>query len=529
MQSTTAPAPFPSSGDKLLSRGSGDVLGQVMNVPGFATPEPATIQTWRKMRANPTVAIARIASGAPVRANQWSYEADDGISPDAVAVVQRSIDRLRVSIVKHALTALDYGFAAFETTWQVDSGSLVPWSLRPLLPDTTEAIVDECGQVVGAEHQAIPITAANLLWFSYDGEADAPYGRSRHENIRSVWSAWTDTLARLGKYTTKTSGVIPMIQYPEGKSRDATGSEVDNFELAKKVLSNLSLGAGVAMPNTLVQWAAEAVNRGVDITQLRAWIITFLESRAGHGDEYLAALQHFERLMLRGWLVPERSVTEGQHGTNAEAETHGDFAIAAASHVLEDIIACVQTQLVDRMLRLNYGPGHEGTIRVKAAELDVGLRDWLRGLISSAVTGPLGPDLLGRVVAIDQLLDLTGAPRREDGPVDLAPTTIADNVARTNHDPSTTDNAPTSEVGLTAAQITSVITVLERMQDGLLTPAVASELLLAVGMNADAVGRVVASMQTIETVVPTTPPTMPPRGSEGDAMSRSIAALWKLG
>ena len=405
------------------SAGVGDASTTGGTVPGYTRAPDASLTVYRRMRTCPTIAIARIAAMAPVRATPWKIDHDDGVSEDAIAAVQEIIDVHRVAIVKHALTALDYGFAAFEIVWEIRAGLIVPTRFVPLAVDVVEALVDPddparlAGAKVGAESR---LPAAKLLWFAYDSEAASFYGRPRNENVRDSWAKWVQTAERLGKYIGLTSSSVPMIEYPEGVSKDASGSDVDNFELAKRVLESLASGRGVTMPNTLVAWAEEAIKRGVDIAKLKAWSIGFIERASGFGGEYVEAMRYFDSLMLRGWLVAERAITEGQNGTKAEAESHGDFVIRAASEVSEDLIGAFNEQVLGPFLRMNWGHDAERAIQVVPAAIDGATLAWLRQVGSSVLTSPTNIGMLLEMVELDALMDAIGVPRRAGAAQDAA-------------------------------------------------------------------------------------------------------------
>lgn len=403
--------------------GVGEVTGSVASGMGYTAAPSASLEVYRRMRACPSIAIARVAATTPIRATPWALDHDDGVSEEALAAAQEIIDVHRLAIVKHAIKALDYGFSAFEIEWDIRNGLVVPVRFVPLAVDVTEALVDPedptrlAGAKVGTDAR---LPAAKVLWFSYDSEAGSFYGRSRNENVRNEWAKWSQTVERLGNYIGQTSSSVPMIEYPEGVSKDGSGADIDNFELAKKVLVNLSAGRGVAMPNSLVAWAEEAIKRGVDVAKLKAWSIDFIERSAGFGGEYIQSLRYFDSLMARGWLVAERAVTEGQMGTKAEAEAHGDFVIRAAAEVTEDLTVAFNEQVLGPFLRMNWGKDAERAIQVVPSSTDPATLAWLRGLVASVLTNPTNLGLLLDMVELDGMLDTVGVQRRANASQDSA-------------------------------------------------------------------------------------------------------------
>jgi len=367
------------------------------------------------MRGCPTIAIARLAATAPIKRTPWVIDADADIEPAIVKQAQEIIDLHRSEILRHALTALDYGFAAFEVEWTRVNGLIVPAAFIPQPPDESQALIteDEPGRLAGAEFgSSRRVPRAKVLWITHDSEATGFYGRSRGENVCTVYAAWIDTLSRVGRYTNKTAGVVPMVEYPEGRSQDRSGRDVDNFEIAEKVLAGLGSGKGVTMPNSLVAWADEAMKRGIDVTSLKAWSIQFLESQPGHGDEYIGIMRYLDSLIMRGWLVPERAATEGQMGTKAEAEAHGDVAASIADQFAGDIVTAVNRYVIEPMLRMNLGLGRERALVLATAPVDREAIAWQRQLMTTVLGTQPNPQLLLSLVQMDALIDATGLPRR---------------------------------------------------------------------------------------------------------------------
>ena len=248
--------------------------------------------------------------------------------------------------------------------------------------------------------------------FTYDGEAGNFYGRSRHESIRThAWGPWTELSRKRNQYFAKVAGVVPVIEYPEGESRDAHGAVQSNFDLARAVLQNLGQGKGVAMPNIFARYAGDLARSGIDLEQLKAWHISFLETNEQHGREFTETMRHLESLMLRGWLVPERAVTEGQYGTKAEAGEHAKLALTAAELLLEDILRCVNWYLVNPLVVLNFGRRAENSVTLVRGGLDPAEQAFFRELIQKVLAAPSNVQTLWEMLDVEAMLDGVGLPR----------------------------------------------------------------------------------------------------------------------
>ena len=105
-------------------------------------PTGGSYATYRAMRKDPTISLARTAMGAIVLAGNWSLEADDDVNNEVVAEVQSWLMPLRETIVGNAVYGgIDFGWAPFEVIWAYESGKdgvgrIIP-AVKPLLQDMT--------------------------------------------------------------------------------------------------------------------------------------------------------------------------------------------------------------------------------------------------------------------------------------------------------------------------------------------------------------------------------------------------------
>jgi len=394
------------------------VAGNYTTLVGFSAAPVRAYRTYRAMRNNPTIAIARMAATAPIRAASVSTEAPD--APDEmIDFIDECIVERFGDIVADALFSLDYGWKPFEKVWgaRTWNGRQVIWldKLKPLRVDDTIVLVDRLtGGFMGLQQGDVILPAPNAFVVTHDGEDGNFYGRSRHENIREhAYQPWLDTLDRMGKYINKASGVIPMVRYAPGMAQDAAGTEKDTFELAKAALDQLGKGTGIVYPIALMKGYETLARAGANIADLMAWKIEFLEVQSGHGAEFIEMLRHFERLMLRGWHVPERTVAEGTTGTRADSESAGDVATLASEEVLSNIVQHVNWHIIDPLLALNFGEDARGMVQIKAAPLVDTRAAFLSRLAEAVFTNPGNIDLLLSMVDMDALLDQAGLPKSE--------------------------------------------------------------------------------------------------------------------
>jgi len=394
--------------------------GQVILGGGQLRPVPGgTYATYRRMRANPTVALARTVATLPQRMAEIAFEArDDDVPEPWLEFIRDTVTPLWQSYVNDAVRALDFGWTSWEKLFAVSpEGRLVIKRLKYLIPENTTVQVGEHGTFAGLKQGKVELPPENTLVFAHDKEGDNWYGRSVMENIRTAaWWPWEEISEKQKQYMTKVAGVTAMVHYPPGKSRGPGGREIENSIQAASLLKNLGKSQGIAVPNILVSNADVQLDAALlaDIKKLRAWEFDFLEATTSHGSEFDQALRHRESLILRGWMVPERAVTEGQFGTKAEASEHGAIAEAVAMQNFQAIVDTANKWIVNQLLVLNFGPAAKGAVNIVRQGLDPATKTFFRELVKAVFSNPLNSDLFEGLVGLEALLESLGLPKNTD-------------------------------------------------------------------------------------------------------------------
>jgi len=401
---------------------------------------------YREMRKSPTLAMARAIANSAIRSAEWIVEADD----DAVAGAKEAVDSFTNNLRPHLIDlyqyALDYGFQAARTPWTMDeNGQMVVERVKSIKPEDVKQIeiFENSGKIASVKlDKNEKIEAENVLVLTYDGEGGDPFGRSRFENIRTyAFIPWRDWIKKMGQYANKAAGVIPIITFPPGTSIDENGQVINNSVVARKLLDNLPLGKGVAIPIELVPFAQEMMKMGMKYEDLMAWKITILDAKSGFGGEALSTVQHFEALQMRGFLLPERTALEGTTGTKAEAGEHADIMIATAEENSEDFVRQISDQLVQRFVVYNFGESQRTKIRLKAAPIN----DEARAIIKEILVPYLAAnsDVLETAADVNDMMDRLGIPKKVEvvdvsqgapteptAPIEPTPTTKLSRVGR---------------------------------------------------------------------------------------------------
>lgn len=407
----------PKTKKQFVARG-GEDFGFGVDTVSSSQKTRRDYAVYREMRNDPTIALCRAAATAPVKFASYSVE---GEHAEAVDFIRSFLQDEWFGIVRLLLYAVDYGWVPAEKVWYVDPKThRQHCRLRALRQEHTQALVDsETGELVGLQQQETKLDLRSALVFTIDGEYGDPYGRSRYENFRTqAWEPWKKVIGQLDRYHQKASGVVPVLRYPVGVSKSKGGQEVDNFTHAQNVLNSLSRVKGVAIPWKIENWMVEALRQGANLKDLAAWQLEFMDVKAGAGGEMIQTARYYDSLKARGMLVPERSVLEGQFGTKAEAGEHADVAMAVAEELFMDIVDCVNRQVIDDLVLVNFGPQAVGGARAVPTPMRDDEKAFSKELVKAVLENPNNADLVQAMLDFDSMIDATGLPRREVSPVE---------------------------------------------------------------------------------------------------------------
>ncbi len=178
---TASPSHGPSSppngrtGPQVIGVNGASVLG------GAAWPLPrlaAGSETYRRMRRDPTIALARALAVAPVVAGKWTIQADADVPQEVRGWIDKQFltvrEPLLETILKHGY--VDFGHQGFELVWGLDAaGRQCIVRFKPLLPDITEILIDGHGGLAGLRQKDVELTGTSAMLVSFGGEGSTAW------------------------------------------------------------------------------------------------------------------------------------------------------------------------------------------------------------------------------------------------------------------------------------------------------------------------------------------------------------------
>ena len=147
-------------------------------------------KTYREMRLDPTLSLARQLVLAPVLLAQWSFESRDGAPPEAAAFIEKQIRPIRIHLLRTAmLGCIDFGWQPYEKVYSYDGQRYTLQKLKPLLQDLTDILVDqETGAYIGLRQRTTSkettLEVAETFLVSLDVEGTDWYGQPVMEVAR---------------------------------------------------------------------------------------------------------------------------------------------------------------------------------------------------------------------------------------------------------------------------------------------------------------------------------------------------------
>lgn len=388
----------------------------VASLPGYGPAPAGTYATYELISGHPTASFVIAAAHAAILSAGWSTEADERATPEMTKAVADAFNPHRTTLLGELLRATEFGKRAIEMVWQEAGGYLTIDKFKSLNPDdafTTIEVSPDTGCYAGLRQGRIFIPAVNTLLYSYGKRHEHDYhGRSRHENIRELaWWPWLQTLESGNRLDQKISGIIPIVHYPSGDGEDANGSPVSNYSLSLGVIANIGRGRGVSLPN--LTGAADDPRAAAELAKKSLWDVDFYDAGniATAQSGIIEKLRYLDSLIVRGWLMPERAIIEGQFGTKAEAESHGDVAIQIAELLYGNIVACINRHAVRRFLALNFGEQCRDWVRLVPTALADDQKAFFRQLYNNLLANPSVGDLVIAMTDTDAVMDEAGVPK----------------------------------------------------------------------------------------------------------------------
>jgi hypothetical protein len=385
---------------------------------GHGPPPSGTYDVFRSMAQTAVIYLGTSIATQPIIGSAWDYKAKKHAPKDALDLIRDTFEPIKEQLVLDCVRAIQMGWQPFEVIYQEKEGRVTYKKLKPLLQDRTKILVDKnTGSYAGlkADDGTTELGVGKSFVYSHNMQVDDRYGFSRYMVAKDSWHKYNFVSQKCSEYLKKTAAVLFILHYPEGKSIDATGRELDNSEAAKAVVSQLQNASAISMTNTLYPGMDNMLNSSIPPEKLRAWTIEMLETNAAHGQEFTNLMEYYDKCLLRSLLVAESTALTGTHGNLATAAEHADVSLALATQTLREMLIHINKHLVNRLLLMNYNdPKVENSVCIVADPVMSDARNLQKEIIRMLFS-PQNYQLTETFLNVSKMLESAGLPSMEQG------------------------------------------------------------------------------------------------------------------
>lgn len=352
--------------------------GSSLSPPEY-NPETIDVDTFTLMRRDHQLAVGLAVIKLPIISLGWTIKCDD---ENIAKTVQWALNKIWVKLVNSSLMAVDYGFASHEKVWERDNvkissvdktkkeivhhnGDLVYFKkIKPHHPSSIKMKFDELQNLeeiiqeasIGKQDISLPLRKCFL--FTHNMEFGNPFGISRLKNAYKVWY-WKELLYQFMMQYYERRGTPPTIATaPPGKSKDSSGTEVSNLELALRMATSLISSSVAAIPYQATKDGRE-----------NQWKLDLLKDDA-RGPMFVEALKHLDARCLRAIFVPENVLTQEGGGGYSSSSVHADLFLMSEKGLTTDLEEAVNNQLITPFVEANYPPEKRKPCSIQLEPLD---------------------------------------------------------------------------------------------------------------------------------------------------------------
>jgi hypothetical protein len=223
------------------------------------------------------------------------------------------------------------------------------------------------------------------------------YGEAELEDVYAHWY-YSEFFRALQADYLQYKAVPPIIgRAPPGTTTDADGEEHDNMVMAGEILQRAYDSLVVVLPSV----RDEKGNEEWDYKEL------MLSER---GDVYLKAVEDLDVMILRGLIVPERTVTQDRAavGSYNQAAIHAERMIDMAKLEIDQFVAAINKWCIPSLVEDNFG-AQAPRCEVFVRSVSENLQQKLYNIVITILQNDKN-DIFANMVNFVELLDFLNIP-----------------------------------------------------------------------------------------------------------------------
>jgi hypothetical protein len=324
--------------------------------------------------------------------------------------------------MEEILSALWAGYSGTEIVWKPEGNRIVVDKLATYHPHTIYIKVDpQTGEYEGLSQwrryagSPVEIPKEKSILYTYEKRFGNHYGRSILKPLRKNWLLKDPVLKMWARALDRFGTPLVAIFTPDEQMEDPENPDVriNQMEWAQRLLQNIQNGTGFVFRSGSPQSGDET----------KAEVLT--NGGSGIGESFEKAVQYFNKMMLRGMLVPSLLFDEGQRsGSYALGESHFSIFDLGTTGIYSGVTEAILEQLVRPLIEYNFGPQKDyGQFIEKKVEGE-DLKLLYEGFVSLTNAGYMDPTIQEDFDAVRMKM---GLPRRKVVTPDERLATVAEN------------------------------------------------------------------------------------------------------
>jgi hypothetical protein len=399
--------------------------GSRNGMPGFDAAPPWSIPIAWQMRRYSTIVLAFTVTTAPILAGTRTIEIGGETNAEA-ETWKKNAEQDFLPLVHKAIApsmeSLHFGHWLQEVVWGEKNGRTVPTAYKSILPGMAQLYQDEFGNFVGYKlgHEFRDARYAFLA--VNESHIDPINGYARNENCREEWWRARQSNANADRTERKASGIQMGIGAPSGSSwTDANGKQIFPKDFAQTITDSAARGDTFTYP--LMIFDRKSIEQRPELAEVApVKLQQFDWGNTGPAIlAQIARLADLQKDIMRAWHRPERESMEGQHGTKAEAGTHGAIGTTDSELVHTDRCEQLSEQPLCRYVDANCPtpPEKRGWyLYIKPAPLSDPQQQFLQDVAKQLFTTPQTAQEMATYPDKRQLLERVEIPLRPQEEVD---------------------------------------------------------------------------------------------------------------
>jgi len=320
-----------------------------------------SISNYKKMRMHPMCSLGLEFTTLGLADVPFIVTCED---EDIKAIIKKQLGWIWKRLMRDCYECLPFGFKPFEVRYEPGTikyklgdeeekeksfQGILLREPRSLDPEYVRIKIADDGSLRGFKQdfasQEVTVKDRKCLIITHRLESGNYYGISALEPVYSAWYISSINMQFHTRWLERKGTGLFVGRYPVGT--DETGK--DNSNTMVKLLDSIIEGTTIALPG------------GYDDKGNAIWDIKLLDSQ-DKTDSFIQFHEYLDKTILRGLIIPERALTQGEIGARASVEAFTDLFMQRKQDILDNIVDHIDRYLVAPFVELNWGPDAEVTV-----------------------------------------------------------------------------------------------------------------------------------------------------------------------